>query len=156
MTVACIDACRPRNNDNCEGCQYAAWSADSEYLAVSSDSHAAVAVWRIKLRDEASLDPDVLGEALFAQLLECAAVQKEKDILKAMLPVALWRQVEEALAVCTASSSGAGATAQGKQQDQTKKNAALGSSTQHAVAAALDATHVTRSHLTARQCVTAW
>ena len=35
------------------GCQYVAWSPDSQYLAVSSDSHHCVAVWRVEVTAKA-------------------------------------------------------------------------------------------------------
>lgn len=84
-----------REAPSCEGCQYAAWSPDSQYLAVSSDSHAAVAVWRLKLKHPKALDPEVLGEKLFSQLVSGTA--GEHGVLQSMLPQWAWTELENAI-----------------------------------------------------------
>ena len=155
-----LAVCRPlqRHGTGCEGCQYAAWSPDSQFLAVSSDSHAAVAVWRVQLRDAAALEPDALGNTLFDQLCECTPAQKNR--LKAMLPVGLWSQVEEGMAASAtgtrACTSGEGAAtssgkkqqqqqppqAQPQQQDKQKEGAGASGSNQDVEDAAPDSTQV--------------
>lgn len=93
---------------------------------MSSDSHAAVAVWRIKLRDEAALDAETLGNTLFTQLVNCNAAQKA--VLKDMLPQCIWKQVEEGIAAVQPSSSAAEAAGGKQQQQKGRKKAAAVSS----------------------------
>jgi hypothetical protein len=121
-----LRACRrpiPREASSCEGCQYAAWSPDGQYLAVSSDSHAAVAVWRIRLKNESALEPEALGKALFAQLLHCNAAQKAA--IKDMLPEEAWNEFERELATSQqqACNSKAGEASTSKKHGPVRRGA---------------------------------
>jgi hypothetical protein len=108
----CNNRCR-REFSRCQGCQYAAWSPDSQYLAVSSDSQKAVAVWRIRLKHENALDPDVLGEAVYRKL--CAGNASQLAALKEMLMECNWKQLDEGIQAAQAERA-ACSTAQEKQQ----------------------------------------
>jgi Uncharacterised protein domain (DUF2415) len=77
--------CRsPNHAHNTVGCQYATWHPASTYLAVSSDSHASVAVWRL-LVPEAALGALALGAAVAKAVsdegLNDEAVQQEQECI---------------------------------------------------------------------------
>lgn len=123
------DTCRPiqREATGCQGCQYAAWSPDSRFLAVSSDSHAAVAVWKIELKDEAALEPEHLGRTLFTELINCSAAQKA--LLQNMLPDCIWKELEKAINAQQSKTTAAAEvpTSTRKQQQGRKKTTASSS-----------------------------
>lgn len=52
-----------------------AWSPDGQYLAVSSDSHKAVSVWKLSLKTDTVLDPEELGKVLHDAIVEAACPQ---------------------------------------------------------------------------------
>eukprot|EP00892_Ulva_mutabilis_P010234 jgi/Ulvmu1/7583/UM038_0006.1 len=76
MLLLWPDVGRPSRTSTCIGCQYVAWSSDGQYLAVSSDSHKAVSIWRVRLKHDTALDAESLGNSLTAALLEATKSRK--------------------------------------------------------------------------------